>query len=147
MPWPKGTVKPNAGLKNSFRLDIPILGPVFFATVGSLEQSITKTTLPDQTAQTTGKKEPIETDVTQMAHHEAEYLGFEDWYAQCQLGVPGHKQECTLYVLNSLNQPVRAFLLSGVWVMGRTIPEFDAGGDGEFVLITWKLSIDDVNPL
>jgi len=147
MSLPKGTVEEGAALSNAFRLEIPVLGTVYFTKVGSLEQELKTATLPDSTAQTTGKVDPIETDVEQMAHHDSEWVALEAWYAACKGGAPGHKQAATLHMLGADGEPVRSFLLNGVICKGRTIPELDASGDGDGLAFTWKISVDDVIPL
>lgn len=147
MPLPKGTVEDGAALSNSFRLEVPVLGTIYFTKVGQLEQELKTTTLPDSTAQVTGKTDPIETEVDQMAHHDGEIVALEAWYAACKAGAPGHKQIGTLHLLGADGEPVRSFLLEGMICKGRTIPELDASAEGEGVQFTWKLSIDNVVPL
>lgn len=147
MPLPKGTVEEGAALSNSFRLEVPVLGTVYFTKVGQLEQELKTTTLPDSTAQTTGKVDPVETEVQQMAHHDSEIVALEVWYAACKVGAPAHKQVGTLHLLGADGQPVRSFLLDGMICKGRTIPELDASGDGEGLQFTWKLVVDNVIPL
>ena len=144
---PKGTVAPDAALANAFRLDIAVLGSVTFTRVGALEQTLTTITMADQTAQTTGKVEPVETEVDQYAHHGAEYLLLEVWFAACKAGAPLHKTSGVLHMLGANGSPVRSFLLDGIICKGRTIPEHDAAGDGEGQRFTWKLVIDNVIPL
>jgi len=147
MPLPKGTVEPGAALSNSFRFDVPILGSVYFTKIGALSQELKTTTLADSTAQVTGKVDPVETEVEQYAHHDAEIVALEAWYAACKVGAPLHKQIGTLHLLGADGQPVRSFLLDGVICKGRQIPELDAKGDGEGVAFTWKLVVDNVIPL
>lgn len=147
MPPAKGTIEPGAALSNSFRLEVPILGTIYFTKVGALEQELKTATMADTTAQVTGKVDPVETEVEQYAHHDAEVAALEAWYAACKVGAPGHKQIGTLYLLGSDGNPVRSFLLDGILCKGRTIPELDAAGDGEGVRFTWKLVVDNVIPL
>jgi hypothetical protein len=147
MPLAKGTVEPGAALSNSFRLEIPILGTVYFTKVGALEQELKTAVLPDSTAQTTGKVDPVEFDAEQMAHHGTEILALEAWFAACKVGAPLHKQIGTLHMLGADGEPVRSYLLDGLILKGRTIPELDASGDGEGVRFGWKLVVDNVVPL
>jgi len=147
MSLAKGTVEEGAALSNAFRLEIPVLGTVYFTKVGQLEQELKTTTLPDSTAQTTGKVDPVETDVEQMAHHDSEIVALEAWYAACKAGAPGHKQIGTLHLLGADGEPVRSYLLDGVICKGRTIPELDASADGEGLAFTWKIVVDNVIPL
>lgn len=147
MPLPKGTVEAGAALSNSYRLEIPILGTIYFTKVGALESVLKTTVLADTTAQSTGKVDPIETDVEQYAHHDAEVAALEAWFAACIAGAPLHKQIGTLHLLGADGNPVRSYLLDGMILRGRTLPEMDASGDGEAIRIGWKLSIDGVVPL
>ena len=147
MPMAKGTVEEGAALSNSFRLEIPILGTIYFTKLGSLGQELKTTTLADSTAQTTGKVDPVETDAEQYGHHDSEIAALEAWYLACQTGAPGHKQIGTLHLLGADGEPVRSYLLDGVICKGRTIPELDASADGEAVAFSWKMVIDNVYPL
>lgn len=144
---PKGTVRPGAALANAFELAIPLIGSVTFTRIGALEQNLTTVVMADQTAQTTGKVEPVETEVEQYAHHGSEVLALDAWYAACKAGTPGHKTQAVLHMRGADNAPVKSFLLDGVLCKGRTIPEHDAAGDGEGQRFTWKLIIDNVIPL
>ena len=146
MPLPKGTVEDGAALTNSFRLEIPVLGTVYFTKVGQLEQELKTATLPDSTAQTTGKVDPVETELEHMAHHGSEVLALEAWYAACKAGAPLHKQVGLLFVLGADGNPVRSYVLDGMICKGRTVPELDASADGEGVKLTWKVSIDNIFP-
>ena len=145
--YPTGTVAPGAALANAFRLEVPILGTVVFVRMGAIEQSLTTVTMADQTVQTTGKVEPVETEAEQYAHHGAEVLALEAWYAACKAGTPGHKTAGVLHMLGADGNPVRSFLLDGILCKGRTIPEHDSAGDGEGQRFTWKFAIDTIAPL
>lgn len=147
MPLPKGVVEEGAALDNSFRLEIPVLGTIYAVKFGALEQELKTTILPDSTAQATGKIDPIETDFETMAHHDAEVAALELWYTACRTGAPGAKQVGILHALGADGQPVRSYLLDGCLLKGRTVPEFDAGGDGAGVMLRWKIIIDNVIPL
>ena len=147
MPMTKGTVKEGAALKNSFRLEIPLLGTIHFIKASQQEQTLTTTTLADQTVQTTGKVEPVEVDLESYAHHETEINNLELWFAACKSGSPGHKQIGTFHIMGADGQPVRSYIWDGVILKGRTIPELDAGGDGEAVAYSWKMAVDNIIPL
>lgn len=147
MPLPKGTVEAGAALSNSFRLEVPILGTIYFVKVGALEQELKTAIMPDSTAQTTGKVDPVEFEASSMAHHGTEILALEAWYAACKSGAPFHKQIGTLHVLGADGEPVRSYLLDGLLLKGRTIPELDAAGDGEAVIYGWKMIVDNVVPI
>ncbi len=147
MPLPKGTVEEGAALSNSFTLDIPIIGTIVFISIGDLEQELKTTILADSTAQSTGKVDPTETEAKSYAHHDAEIAAIEAWFTACKSGALGAKQVGTLHARGADGQPIRSWLLDGILLKGRTIPGFDAAGEGEAVMITWKLIIDNVVPL
>ena len=79
-----------------------------------------------------------------MAHHDSEIVALEAWYAACKVGAPGHKQIGTLHMLGADGQPVRSFLLDGLICKGRSTPELDASADGDGLIFTWKMVVDNV---
>ena len=144
MPLPKGSVEAGAALSNSFRVEIPILGTILFLKVGSVEQELLTTQLADNTAQTTGKVNPVETELHTYAHHGDEVARLEAWLAACVNGAPGHKQVGTTHLLGADGQPVRSYLWDGITLKSRGLPELDAAADGDAIMIGWKVVIDNV---
>lgn len=144
---PKGSVEAGAALTNSFLLEIPILGAIKFVSMGSLDQELKTTILADSTAMPTGKVDPVTTEAKQYAHHTAERLALEAWYAMNKSGTLGYKQIGILHMLGADGQAILSWLLDGMICNGRVIPELDSSGEGEGAMLTWKLTIDNVIPL
>lgn len=144
MPMPKGTVSENAALTNAFKLEIPILGTLDVVKLGALELELKTVTLADSTAQTTGKVDPVETQMEVYAHEESQIAAAYRWFLACQGGAPGHKQIGTLHLKGADNGTRRSVLLDGILCKGMSLPELDAGGDGEAVTFTWKMVIDNL---
>ena len=143
----KGTIEPGSALTNKFQLKITGLPTIYFVRFGELETELKLAKMPDLTWQTTGQVDPIEVEADHMIHHSAERVALEAWHAAAVAGAAGHKLPGMLHLLGADGNPVVSYLLDGVINKGRKIPELAVGNDGEGVVCTWKLAVDNVIPL
>ena len=143
----KGTVEAGSALTNQYALELSGMPTIYFTRVGELDVQLVKAKMADLTWQTTGQVNPLETEVDQYLHHSSERVAMEAWFAACVAGSPAHKKTGLLYFNGADGQPVASFMLDGVLNCGPKYPELKAMDDGEGVVITWKLAVDNVVPV
>lgn len=141
----KGTVKPDGAVTNQFEVEIGGLIPIVATRVSGLESMLTTAVMPDQTVVSTGSVKPTEDiEIDVPAHHDAEVLALEGLYQLAIAGGPLHKLGATVYLKNAGGKTIRSFILVGLICKGRKPPDFEAKGDGEGAMITFKFACDQI---
>jgi hypothetical protein len=147
MSLPKGAVQPNAAMTNSYLLIVLGLPDTVWKSIGALKEELITATMADQTVQSTAVTKAVSTEGETYAHHTAEIIALEAWWLMCKTGAPLHKRAATVHLRDGAGTVVRSYLLDGMMITGRELPQLDAGGEGSGALIKWSLSIDAVIPL
>lgn len=144
----KGRAQANAAMSNQYLFELDGLPDIYFTRIGELQRMLVTTELADKTKQTTGQVQPGETELEQYVHHEAERVALEQLHQAAVDGKPGHKIDGTLHLLGADGTTVKAsWLVQGVIIKGRKLPELQAKEDGEALKIVWSIDYDDVLPL
>jgi hypothetical protein len=144
----KGVVLPDHVQVNKYQLSVVGLPPILFTAISGIEEELDSVELPDRTPQTGGRVKPVEFDATQPMHHNIERAAMETWFRECHDPVsPTHKKVATLSLFSQtlLNQP--AWLLNGLWIMKRALPDLDLENDGEMAAIVWTMKASELVPI
>lgn len=139
----KGSVNPAGSMTNLFALTVLGMPPMRVAKVGSLERKINMAMLPDGTFQSTGRIDPMTTSISVLVHHPEDRIAVNTWFLETAANSPTAKKIATLSGLTPVGIPLWAVTLLGAQLSGHTLPDFDAGSDGQPVYIDCELSIDD----
>lgn len=143
---PKGSIQPDSAMTNLFRLKVNGL-EITATRVGGWDRMLTIATLPDQTQQSTGQINPIDSiEVDVPAHHDAENLFLEGLFTASITGAI-YKGLVQVDSLSSSGAVKRSVSWIGAFVRGKKEPERDSGSDGEGLVTTWVFACDDVVPL
>jgi len=144
----KGTLQPDHVPDNSYVLMILGMPPLTLTSLGSLEDELNTTKLPDRTVASGGNREATELDIDMPMHHKVEQTAMEFWYRLCQDPVsPGYKKPGLIVYKTNSGGVGKAVNVLGVFIKKRVIPESKMDGEGEMKVVTWTFSIDDVQPI
>jgi hypothetical protein len=144
----KNVIQENRAQINKFELTVlPGVGTPVFTSVSGLEEELDASELPDRTVRSGGRKKPVEFDVVQPAHHEAEVAAMEQWYKDGQDPVqPGHLKTGILTIFDTEGSPRRVRTLPNLWNKKRVESDLDLEDDGAMHTITWTLQCDEILP-
>jgi len=130
------------------RFDLLVVGlavPIHFVTLSGIEEEGEVVELPDRTKATGGRTRAVEFTASIPLHHTAEYLALEQWYAAAHDKVsPDYKRAATLLIWNLSQGLPRSFLLEGVWISRRALPDLDANNDGEMAVVEYTFQADNI---
>jgi len=143
----RGTVEPGSALTNKYRLEMTGLPPLNVVSIGEQSETLVTAEMPDLTRQTTGQVKAIDTEITIMAHHPAEVVALEVWYALCKAGGPLHKLVGFLHYLGADGSTKLTHMWDGTLLTGRKTPALETKGDAEGLMLTYTVSIDAVVPV
>ena len=144
----KGSIQPGHIPVNKYQLlfvGIPLLTPT---EISGLEEELQTVDLPDRTKASGGNTGPSEFTVMIPAHHTAEILAMEAWFAEGQDPVlPTYKKAGSLLMESvSLVGPTRTINLFGVFVTKRKMPDLELANDGDMAVYEFTLSVDQILP-
>jgi len=141
----KATIQPDFMPLNKVKLSVPTLPVLTLISISGLEEDLAKVTLPDKTIQSGGRVEPVEFEIEIPLHHTTEVAAMEVWYATCQEPVlPGHKKVGTVSFFSQSNLVQRTYMLPGLMICGRGLPDGSLDNDGEQANNKWKMACDEI---
>ena len=144
----QGSVLPDHIAVNNYELSVVGISTSFFFTeVSGIELEIQAVDLPDRTKASGGNVVPQEWTAKTMLHHSIEQAALEAWLTEGQCPVdPAYKKTATLIHKTISGTPTAIYLLTGVWVMKRKLPDLDKSNDGEPGIVEWSFSSDNITP-
>lgn len=144
----KGKIQPAHINTSAYVFKIIGLVDLTFTKISGIEEKMDKAELPDRTAATGGETQPVEFTATQPAHHSVEVAAMEVWFSEGRDPVSStYKKLATLVLTDIEGKAVRSYVVSGLWVMGRKLPDLDMSEEGTMAEIEWTFSADAILPI
>lgn len=143
----QGAVQPNPGVTSNYKLELPGVGVLLATSVGELEQELVIFTAPDRTQHSAGQVNPGETEITTLAHHNAEHALVNAWWIQSKTSTDGYKRTATLQILAANGRVVRTVEILGCFPRKVATPAVSTSEDGETYQFTWTLAYDSIGLL
>jgi len=143
----KGQIQPNHLPVSKFDMlitGIPI--PLHFVTLSGIEEETDMVELPDRTRASGGRTKPVEFTASIPLHHTAEFLALEELALEAVTGVATYKRPASLLIHKLDGGVPRSFLLEGLWVQRRRLPDLDANNDGEMATVEYTFQADSIVP-
>jgi len=145
----QGSVQPDHVPVNNFELVVQgLTTPIFFVEVSGIEYEVQAVDLPDRTKASGGNAVPQEWTAKTMLHHAVERAALEAWLLEGQDPVQAsYKKTATLIHKTLSGAQNGKYLLSGVWIMKKKLPDLNRADEGNAGMIEWTISSDKIAPL
>lgn len=142
----KGILDENRVQTNKYDLMFqPGPGLITFTSIGSMEEELDASELPDRTVRSGGRKKPGTTDLVQPMHHDLEVLAMKVWWLECQDKVsPLHLKIGTLIIYDQSGLPRVRHTILNCWLSKRVLPDLELEGDGDMGTYTWTMNYDEI---
>lgn len=145
---PKGSIQPNAAMTNLFAITIAGIVPITATRFSGLERLVGVAKLPDQTLQSTGQVQPMDSaEIDIPTHHRTEIAAMDALALLTETGAPLYKNLAQVDQLSANKAIVQSDSLVGFMVRGRKRPANDSGADGAMHVTTYVVAWDDSLPL
>lgn len=117
-------------------------------SVSGLETEIDTVDLPDRTRASGGNTKATEMTIKTPMHHTVERIAMELWMGECVDPITSTaKKPGTLIMLSGTGKRVATYVLTGMWISKRKLPDLAFEDEGAMAQIEWTLQVDDVTVL
>lgn len=142
----KGEVLPDPAVINKFLFEVVGLPPFYARKAGPFTKELGKADAPDTTVHSSGRAMPGELTLETPMHHDIELVALDAWFLTCEYGVPSYKRAAVVTIMAANNIPRRVFMLTGLWITKKEVPELDRTSD-DLAFVTWTCSYDDMQTI
>ena len=133
---------------NEFAISFPATGPLTATRISAYTKEGDVVDLADRTRASGGRTKPFNIEIDIPTHLVEENLRMEAWHQAFLLKLPGYKiAGIVTYPMNWFTGAGVSDSLIGAMCISKGRPEVDANSDGDMMVTTWTISVDDTQQL